>query len=87
MDEKTKIARINEVVTDYFSKNPEEEEISAKDLMPEFVEAGIWKKSHASYLRNCYVYWIGEMSCIKFHLYFQNVKKTNTKWQFKPVEK
>lgn len=51
MDEKTKIARINKVVTDYFSKNPEEEEISAKDLMPEFVEAGIWKKSHASYLR------------------------------------
>lgn len=44
MDEKTKIARINEVVSDYFENNPSVDKIPAMDLMPEFIKAGIFNK-------------------------------------------
>lgn len=43
MDEKTKIARINEVVTDYFENNPSETKIRINKLMPDFVAAGIFE--------------------------------------------
>jgi hypothetical protein len=46
MDEKTKIARINQVVTDYFKSNPSVNKIPAMDLMPEFVKAGIFNKDY-----------------------------------------
>lgn len=46
MDKKTKIARINEVVTDYFENNPSVNEIPAMDLMPEFIKAGIFNKDY-----------------------------------------
>lgn len=46
MDEKTKIARINEVVTGYFKSNPSVNKIPAMDLMPEFVKAGIFNKDY-----------------------------------------
>ena len=46
MDEKTKIARINEVVTDYFKNNLSVNKILAKDLMPEFIKAGIFNKDY-----------------------------------------
>ena len=46
MDEKTKIARINEVVTDYFKNNPSVNKIPAMNLMPEFIKAGIFNKDY-----------------------------------------
>lgn len=46
MDEKTKIARINEVVKAYFENNPSVDKISAMDLMPEFVKDGIFNKDY-----------------------------------------
>lgn len=46
MDEKTKIARINEVVKAYFENNPSVDKISAMDLMPEFIKAGIFNKDY-----------------------------------------
>lgn len=46
MDEKTKIARINEVVTDYLKNNLSVNKILAKDLMPEFIKAGIFNKDY-----------------------------------------
>ena len=46
MDEKTKIARINKVVTDYFKNNPSVDKIPAMDLMPEFVKDGIFNKDY-----------------------------------------
>jgi hypothetical protein len=45
MDEQ-KIRKINEVVKDYFSKNPSVDKIQAKDLMPEFIKAGIFTSDH-----------------------------------------
>lgn len=45
MDEQ-KIRKINEVVKDYFSKNPSVDKIPAKDLMPEFIKAGIFTADH-----------------------------------------
>ena len=44
MRNEEKIARINEVVTDYFENNPSVDKILAKDLMPEFIKAGIFIK-------------------------------------------
>ena len=46
MDKKTKIAQINEVVTDYFKNNLSVNKILAKDLMPEFIKAGIFNKDY-----------------------------------------
>ena len=46
MDIKTKIARINKVVTGYFKNNPSVDKISAMDLMPEFIKAGIFNKDY-----------------------------------------
>lgn len=46
MNEKTKIARINEVVKAYFENNPSVDKISAMDLMPEFVKDGIFNKDY-----------------------------------------
>lgn len=46
MDEKTKIARINEVVKTYFENNPSVDKILAMDLMPEFVQDGIFNKDY-----------------------------------------
>ena len=46
MDEKTKIARINKVVTGYFKNNPSVNKIPAMNLMPEFIKAGIFNKDY-----------------------------------------
>ena len=46
MKNEEKIARINEVVTDYFKNNLSVNEILAKDLMPEFIKAGIFNKDY-----------------------------------------
>lgn len=46
MKNEEKIARINEVVTDYFENNPSVNEIPAMDLMPEFIKAGIFNKDY-----------------------------------------
>lgn len=45
MDEQ-KIRKINEVVKNYFSENPSVDKIQAKDLMPEFIKAGIFTADH-----------------------------------------
>ena len=46
MENEEKIARINEVVTDYFKNNLSVNKILAKDLMPEFIKAGIFNKDY-----------------------------------------
>lgn len=46
MKNEEKIARINEVVTDYFKNNLSVNEIPAMDLMPEFIKAGIFNKDY-----------------------------------------
>ena len=46
MKNEEKIARINEVVTDYFKNNLSVNKILAKDLMPEFIKTGIFNKDY-----------------------------------------
>lgn len=41
-----KIGRIDQIVRDYFAENKSINEVPAKDLMPQFVEKGIFNKDH-----------------------------------------
>jgi len=41
-----RIGRIDQVVRDFFKENPSRKEIAAKDLMPLFIEKGIFVKDH-----------------------------------------
>lgn len=41
-----KIGRIDQVVRDYFEKNKSVDEVLAKDLMPFFIQKGIFLKDH-----------------------------------------
>lgn len=43
---KDRIVKIRNTVEDFFNKNPKLDIIPAKDLMPEFVKAGIYTKYH-----------------------------------------
>ena len=49
-----KIERISQTVQAYFAKNKSVMEIPAKDLMPNFIEKGIFLKDHRNglYIRN-----------------------------------
>ncbi len=42
-----KIGRIDQIVRDYFSDNPMEDEVPAKDLMSLFVEKGVFNKDYS----------------------------------------
>ena len=46
MDINNRVNEINKAVKNYFVNNPSEVQILAKDLMPEFVRAGIYEKDH-----------------------------------------
>lgn len=46
MDFNTRINKINQVLKDYFDNNPHEQEIPAKNLMPQFISAEIFTKDH-----------------------------------------
>lgn len=41
-----RIGRIDQIVRDYFEKNKTQQEVPAKDLMPHFIEKGIFTKDH-----------------------------------------
>ena len=41
-----KVGRIDQIVRDFFEENPSRNEIKAKDLMPLFIEKGIFNKDH-----------------------------------------
>ena len=41
-----KIGRIDQIVRDYFNSHPDQTEILAKELMPLFIEKGIFVKNH-----------------------------------------
>lgn len=40
------IGRIDQIVRDYFEKNKSVNETAAKELMPLFIEKGLFKKDH-----------------------------------------
>ncbi len=41
-----KIGRIDQIVLDYFTARPTEKEVSAKSLMPLFIQKGIFEKDN-----------------------------------------
>jgi hypothetical protein len=48
MAHEEKIDPINAVIKHYFEKNKDVDKIPAKDLMPDFIKAGIFEKDHRS---------------------------------------
>ena len=40
------VPKINKVVKQFFDQNPSIDKIPAKDLMPEFIKAGVFAKDH-----------------------------------------
>ena len=40
----SQVAQINKVIKKYFEENPSVKTVPAKDLMPNFIEAGIFEK-------------------------------------------
>jgi len=41
-----KVSKINNVIKQFFDQNPSIDKIPAKDLMPEFIKAGVFAKDH-----------------------------------------
>ncbi|WP_070138417.1 DUF3883 domain-containing protein [Crocinitomix algicola] len=83
--DREKINRINEVVTVYFNLNPEIKETKAKDLMPEFIAAGIFNSDQKDGLEIRQV--LRELSeKNELNLIpsaYGEKKKMNTNWFFK----
>lgn len=81
-----RVNRINTVLSQYFNRNPGIEKIPAKDLMSEFIEAGIYNKDHRNGLpiRNDLreLDDRGELDRIPFVLAVR--KNVNTNWFFIP---
>jgi len=81
-----RVHNINGIVQAYFNKNPNIESILAKDLMPKFIEAGIYDKDHRNGLplrkdlRELDAK--GELDRIPFLLAVR--KNVNTNWYFIP---
>jgi len=46
MEEEERIARINEVISNYFEKSTTKNMVAAKELMPYFIKAGIFTSDH-----------------------------------------
>lgn len=42
-----KAGRIDQIVRDYFKNNPSVKEVAAKDLMPLFVDKGVFNKDYS----------------------------------------
>lgn len=84
MKNEEKIVSINSVVKQYFEKNKDIDKIPAKDLMSEFVKAGIFAKDHRAglpirkILRNLDKN--NQLNKIPFVLPERKVK--NTRWYF-----
>ena len=41
-----KVSKINNVIKQFFDQNPSIDKIPVKDLMPEFIKAGVFIKDH-----------------------------------------
>lgn len=84
-----KTAQINKVVKSYFEKNKDVDIVPAKDLMPEFIKAGIFIKDHKNglpirkVLRD-----LKETNQLHLIPFAHGVQKTtNTYWFFIPSNK
>lgn len=79
-----KIDHINSVIKNYFTQNVLESKISAKDLMPEFINAGIFDKDEKNGLPiRKILRELDRTNNLKMIPYvFADSKATNTNWYF-----
>jgi hypothetical protein len=84
MKQEEKIKLINEVVRSFFQVNKDIEKVLAKDLMPQFIKAGIFEKDHRNglpirqLLRD-----LDEIKAVdKITAIQPERKKVNTNWYF-----
>ena len=84
MDESGKIKLINQVVNEYFEKNGVNEVVAAKDLMPDFIKAGVFTKDHKKGLPIRKVLRaIDEQNTLdQIPLAYPDRKEKNTVWYF-----
>lgn len=84
MDESGKIKLINQVVNEYFEKNGVNEVVAAKDLMPDFIKAGVFTKDHKKGLPIRKVLRaIDEQNALdQIPLAYPDRKEKNTVWYF-----
>jgi hypothetical protein len=79
-----KIGRIDQILRDYFADRPTEKEVSAKRLMPLFIEKGIFERDHRagfpirSLLRQLDA--AGKLTLLKHVLVIR--KEINRNWYF-----
>ncbi|WP_419702072.1 hypothetical protein [Mucilaginibacter sp. NFX135] len=83
-----KVGRIDQIVRDYFVDNKSINEVLAKDLMPQFIEKGIFNKDYKaaglpirSILRN-----LNAINKLQLLVHVKAVrKKVNTSWYFERI--
>jgi len=83
-----KINTINKVVTNYFKANPTISKILAKELMPDFIKAGIFNKDHKEGLpiRNILRDLDKQKQLALLPHILAERKKVNTNWYFIKIE-
>lgn len=84
MKEEEKIAAINKVISDYFEENKTENVIAVKELMPSFIQAGIFTTDHrkGKPIREVLVALDKEKALDKIPLVHAERKDKNTFWYF-----
>ncbi|MBR3980959.1 MAG: hypothetical protein IKJ98_07355 [Bacteroidales bacterium] len=87
MEQSEKISKINQVLDEYFKTHSQR--ILAKDLMPEFIKAGIFSEDRKNGLpiRNILRELDKNNELDKIPYVFPDRKKKNTNWYFQPKTK
>lgn len=83
-----KVSAINSVVNKYFQQHPSEQKIAAKQLMPQFIQAGIFTKDHRKGLpiRDVLRKLDKQKQLNKIPSVHPERKKVNTNWFFVRVD-
>ena len=85
MEQAEKISKINQVLEEYFKNHSQR--ILAKDLMPEFIKAGIFSKDNKNGLpiRKLLRELDKKKELDKIPYVFPDRKEKNTNWYFQPI--
>lgn len=84
MDELERVKIINQVVSEYFDNNAEQHVVAAKDLMPDFIKAGVFTKDNKKGLpiRKVLRALDEQNDLAKIPLIYPDRKEKNTVWYF-----
>lgn len=88
MIDSQKIKKINEVIGQYFETNKDSQKVPAKNLMPQFIKAGIFIKDHRRGLpiREILRELDSQNELSRIPYVFPERKTKNTYWYFVPVK-